>query len=34
MEMPKKRYKPEQTIGKLLEAEVALSAMIRNLSTL
>jgi hypothetical protein len=30
--MSRKRKKPEQIIGKLREAEVALTAMIRNLS--
>jgi len=31
-EMSRKLYAPEQIIGKLREAEVALSALIRNLS--
>jgi hypothetical protein len=31
-EMNRERYTPEQIIGKLREAEVALSAMIRQLS--
>jgi len=30
--MSRKLYTPEQIIGKLREAEVALSALIRNLS--